>query len=143
MVFGCHDNELSGYVYNNNQLPQWPCFRPIPSSAIGCTVVQTLACSGMVLVAMSLYTQPHPAQSMNAVQDQIFCHASQICSSHSHEGAITQFVDLIAWNQMPFREGSKMRMHLEKKKELNAELAQSGPPHHRYQHPPSLPICRV
>ena len=76
MVFGCHDNELSGYVYNN-QLPQWPCFRPIPGSAIGCTVVQTLACSGTVLVAMSLYTQPHPAQSMNAVQDQIFCHASR------------------------------------------------------------------
>ena len=30
-------------------------------------------------------TQPHPAQSMNAVQDQIFCHASRICSSHLHD----------------------------------------------------------
>ena len=64
---------------------------------------------------------------MNAVQDEIICHASWLCFSDSHEGA-TQFVDLVAWNQMPFREGSKTRMHLEKKKELNVELAQSGPP---------------
>ena len=47
-------------------------------------------------------------------------------------------VDLVAWNQMPFREGSKTRMHLEKKKELNAVLAQYGPPPLSLSIPPHL-----
>ena len=66
MVLGCHDNELSD-IYN--QLPQWPGFGPIPCSGIGCTVVQTLTCSGTVLVAMFPVFSNHPAQSMNAGPD--------------------------------------------------------------------------
>ena len=52
-----------------NQLPQWPCFRPIPCSGIGCTVMQTLACSGTMLVAMSCVFPTHPVQSMNTGPD--------------------------------------------------------------------------
>jgi hypothetical protein len=79
MVFGCHDNVNCRGTYNN-QLPQWPCFRPIPGSGIGCTVVQTLAYSGTVLVEMSLYTKAPscPVDERSAGPDFLSCQSDML-----------------------------------------------------------------
>ena len=96
----------------NNQLPQWPCFRPIPGSRIGVYrgVDSCLQRYGAGCDAPP--TQPHPAQSMNAVQDQIFVmpveYAPYICTIAIHNASIWQ-------------------------REIKCLFP--GPPHHRYRHP--------
>ena len=46
-----------------------------------------------------------------------------------------QCVDLVVWNQMPLGRRLK-REYTQKKKELNATLAQSGPHDYRFRYPP-------